>query len=291
MGFRISCFWVMIFLCFGCVLPTHANDLLGQLPASCGGDVPKTCKKGIQGFDCTNHCDCPQVSPGDTRLSLVDANTSGFAFYRYRQPKKKENLKELCAAGIDVVVVLDGSGEEFEGSMPLCVDGSGRSWRIQVNRISSFEKPLELDPELSDADQEERLQVTSSFLSGFDRIIKNAKSSGKKVAVRCTKGFHRTGRAVAWYEMNHMNRSAEEASCHMGILLDQRAGDYRLFFNTYQVNAHRNDKYLVPQIRAMASRLKGTACTEKPEFCFPALPPSAEVRQQLPLPHLIPFVR
>ncbi|MBF0299541.1 MAG: dual specificity protein phosphatase family protein [Oligoflexia bacterium] len=114
---------------------------------------------------------------------------SGLAIYRSAWPD--ENLiKEYCKQGISEIMVLSGNAEEFESKFKeLCP-----SLKVVYNEKQDTSIPLNED-----------------FLKKFDQWIMDTKSSGKKIAIRCNCGSHRTGRLSAYYQMKYQNLNKEEA--------------------------------------------------------------------------------
>ena len=167
--------------------------------------------------------------------------TSGFALYRSGRIGAGE-LAELCRAGVEEMVVLDGGAGHRECRMRarVCPD-----LRIRY-----------------DAAQDARIPVTSEFLGSFDAWVAEARASGRKIAFRCRHGWHRAGRLTAWYRMRFEGTGAEAAVEEM-----QRVG--RMMFRHPQ---------LEPQVHAMADLLAGRECSTEPAHCVTGTPTTASAR-------------
>ncbi|MBF0363305.1 MAG: CehA/McbA family metallohydrolase [Oligoflexia bacterium] len=126
---------------------------------------------------------------------LIDKDDkSGFAIYRSAWPD--ENLiKEYCKQGITEIMVLSGNSESFENKFKeVCP-----SLKVIYNEKQDPRTPLNAD-----------------FLNNFDQWILQAKQSGKKVAIRCNCGSHRTGRLAAYYQMKYQNLTSSDAKAILG---------------------------------------------------------------------------
>lgn len=160
--------------------------------------------------------------------SIVDEDLhSGFVLYRSGR-LAKEDLAALCARGLRELIVLDGSASERE-----C------RWRDQIC------------PDLRiryDHEQDARQAVEEEFLEAFDRWIGWAQQQGWPVAIRCTHGWHRTGRLAAWYRIRFLGWSLEDAGDEM-----MRRGQFMSRFPE-----------LVPQVAAMSELAAGEECTGDP---------------------------
>ncbi|MBF0206782.1 MAG: dual specificity protein phosphatase family protein [Oligoflexia bacterium] len=128
-------------------------------------------------------------------LSLVDADLhSGFALYRSGWPDE-ELINEYCKRGITEIMVLSGNAEELEQKYKnICPD-----LNIVYNQKQDPGTPLD-----------------NLFLQQFDDWIARAQSQGKRVAIRCDCGSHRTGRLAAYYQMKYQHLTNEDAKAILG---------------------------------------------------------------------------
>ena len=178
----------------------------------------------------------PLLAACDAPPRPVDADpSSGFALYRSGLLSHAE-IRELCALGVEEILVLDGEAEQQE-----C-------------RLRSEECPgLRVRYNLA---QEEDTPVAADFLRAFDAWIDEARSEGRKVAFRCRHGWHRTGRLAAYYRLRFGGASAEEATGEMHEI-------GRLMFR---------HPTLGPQVAAYADFVAGRACSTDPARCVSSEP-------------------
>lgn len=163
---------------------------------------------------------------------LVDAQPgTGFALYRSGWLDEDE-IAELCAAGVEEIVVLDGTGRERECRMRerLCP-------RLRVRW---------------DGRQRAGRALDAAFLAAFDAWVEEARAAGRRIAFRCRHGWHRTGRLAAYYAVRHQARDAEVARREM-----HRRGRFMW-----------RHPALDPQIEALADHLAGRPCGQSPEHCI-----------------------
>ncbi len=126
---------------------------------------------------------------------LLDSDaTTGFAIYCSGRLGAGE-LAALCRAGVEEIVVLDGTAGRRE-----CVLRHALCPGLRVRY---------------DGAQAARVPLTREFLDAFDRWVSEARSEGRRIAVRCRRGWHRTGRLAAYYRMRFEGWTAEEASREM----------------------------------------------------------------------------
>ncbi len=130
------------------------------------------------------------VNPdGVHNLHLIDENSAtGFAIYRLGQPDA-DDVRGMCALGIEEIVVLAGSALEYEEAY--------KSECPSLKVIYNVEDTL--------------APVSGQWLDYFDNWVSQAQASGKKIAFRCSCGCHRTGRLAAYYQMKYRGLTAKEA--------------------------------------------------------------------------------
>jgi protein-tyrosine phosphatase len=166
---------------------------------------------------------------GAGNLHLVESLPNGFALYRSGRPDA-EDLEEICELGIEEMCVLAGNAERHE------------------------EKHREHCPELRvvyDERQDADDPVTEEFLEWFDAWVDEARGAGRKIAVRCNCGCHRTGRLVAYYQMKYQNLTVDDA-----LEIMYARGKNWVW--------HRN---IEPQVRAIGDYLAGRPCGQKRKYC------------------------
>ncbi len=159
----------------------------------------------------------------------------GFAVYR-SGALTREELAELCAAGVEEMVVLDGTARRRE-----C------AWRDEVC------------PGLRvryDEEQDADLPLDAGFLARFDAWVEEARRAGLAVAFRCTHGWHRTGRLAGYYALRHQGWESEAARREM-----HRLGQW--------MGMHPS---LDEQVEALADRVAGRRCDEPAEVCVAPAP-------------------
>ncbi|MGH9464309.1 MAG: hypothetical protein ACRD0X_01600 [Thermoanaerobaculia bacterium] len=165
---------------------------------------------------------------------LVDADpATGFALYRSGWLEQDE-IAELCAAGVEEIVVLDGTGRERECRWR---ESACPRLRVRWDRRQSAERALD-----------------SAFLAAFDAWVEEARAAGRGIAFRCRHGWHRTGRLAAYYAMRHQARDAGTARREM-----HRRGRFMW-----------RHPALDPQVEALADYLAGRPCGESPAHCLAA---------------------
>ena len=132
----------------------------------------------------------PSVEAGNN-LHLIEADQrTGFAIYRTGKPDKGDMI-ELCALGVEEIMVLSGNAEDHE------------------YRFSDSCPNLKV---IYNEEQDSSVPVNAEFLNFFDEWVSYAKEEGKKIAIRCNCGCHRTGRLAAYYQMKHQNATLEDAT-------------------------------------------------------------------------------
>ena len=162
-------------------------------------------------------------------LHLVDSLDNGFAFFRSGKPDR-DDMAELCERGIEEMCVLAGNADDYE------------------------ERYREACPSLQvvyDHEQDADVPVTEEFLIWFDAWVEEARLTGKRIAVRCNCGCHRTGRLVAYYQMRHQNLTTGDALA----IMYARGKNWGL---------HRN---IEPQVRALRDYLECRPCTQRRRYC------------------------
>ena len=155
---------------------------------------------------------------------------SGFAIYRSGRLDRGE-LGALCAAGVEEILVLDGSAAQRECRLREAVCPR---LRVRYNRRQAATEPL-----------------STGFLAAFDAWVEEARRDGRKVAFRCRHGWHRAGRLTAYYRMRFEEVPAEEAIGEM-----YRRGRF--------MDRHPQ---LEPQVRALADLLAGRPCSVAEADC------------------------
>jgi len=162
-------------------------------------------------------------------LHLVEELENGFAFFRSGKPDR-EDMEQYCEMGIEEMCVLAGNAAAYE------------------------EKYRDACPTLKvvyDYKQDADEPLTVEFLQWFDAWVEEARRAGKRIAVRCNCGCHRTGRLVAYYQMRYQNLSTNDALA----IMYARGKNWGL---------HRN---IEPQVRALRDHLEGRLCTQRPRYC------------------------
>lgn len=118
----------------------------------------------------------------------------GFAIYRSGRLGREE-LKKLCAEGVEEIVVLDGSAEAFECALR---DSVCPGLSVRYNRAQSPDEP-----------------VSGDFLTAFDAWVEESRLAGRRISFRCRRGWHRAGRLGAWYRLRFDGASIAEALSEM----------------------------------------------------------------------------
>lgn len=162
--------------------------------------------------------------------TLVAEDPGGFALYRSGR-LSGDQIARLCAAGVEEIAVLDGTGRE-------------RECRLRRERCPGLRL-------VYDEEQQADTPLTDAFLGQLDAWIAAARAEGRKVAFRCRHGWHRAGRLTAWYRMRWEGWSTEEAAAEM-----LERGRF--------MSRHPT---LVPQVQALADHLAGRPCSTDPEQC------------------------
>lgn len=126
----------------------------------------------------------------DAPRLVAEDPESGFAIYRSGRLSPAE-LSDLCALGVEEIVVLDGRGAERECSF--------RGATCPGLRVRY------------DVAQDEDRPVSAEFLLAFGSWVDEARADGRKVAFRCRLGSHRTGRLAAFYRMRFEGVAAADA--------------------------------------------------------------------------------
>ena len=170
---------------------------------------------------------------------LVDSSAeTGFALYRSGQLSSRE-LKQLCGQGVEELLVLDGAAADRECQMrQLCPD-----LRVRYDFAQDPERPVSVE-----------------FLKAFDQWIEEGKASGRKLAFRCRRGWHRAGRLTAYYEMRFMGASVQEA-------IDEMQSRGRWMWRYPQLD---------PQVRAFGELIAGEPCSGGVEVCPRSVEPTSE---------------
>jgi hypothetical protein len=99
--------------------------------------------------------------------------------------------------------------------------------------------------------QEEDHPVSGEFLEAFDAWILEARSNGKKVAIRCRHGWHRTGRLAAYYRIRFEGASPADVGREMHDI-------GRMMWRHPSLDE---------QIQAYEDLVAGRPCTTDPAHC------------------------
>lgn len=162
---------------------------------------------------------------------LVDADPgTGFSLYRSGWLDEDE-IAELCAAGVEEIIVLDGTGRERECRMRERVCPR---LRVRWDGRQSAERALD-----------------DAFLAAFDAWVEEARAAGRGIAFRCRHGWHRAGRLAAYYAMRHQ-------AWEIGAARQEMHSRGRFMWR---------HPALEPQVRALADHVGGRPCGESPERC------------------------
>jgi protein-tyrosine phosphatase len=107
----------------------------------------------------------------------------------------RHELASLCVVGVQELIVLSGTADRRECRYrdELCPN-----LKIRYDNRQLPNRP-----------------VSASFLGAFVDWIEEAQDSNKKIAIRCKKGWHRTGRLAAFYRMAFNNQSSTDAISEM----------------------------------------------------------------------------
>ncbi len=160
---------------------------------------------------------------------IEESKDTGFGIYRMGAPTADE-MKELCALGVEETMVLSGNADLFEA------------------RLKEYCPSLKV---ILNVTQNVRIPLTKKFLDAFDAWVQDAQTKGKKIVFRCDCGCHRTGRLAAYYQMKYQKISSEEAMKIMNMY-----GEWMILHPTL-----RN------QVLALEQYIKGEACRESWFFC------------------------
>ncbi len=162
-------------------------------------------------------------------LHLVDSAPNGYAMYRASVPDAAD-IKTFCNLGISEIMVLSGNAEEAEFKYQAACP----SLRVVYNKKQSAKIPLD-----------------RNFLEAFDKWVESSQAAGRKIAIRCQCGCHRTGRLAAYYEMKFKSLGVAQALANMN-----RLGKYMYLFPG-----------LVPQVRSLEDYIYGRGCSVAPNYC------------------------
>ncbi|MFN8370212.1 MAG: dual specificity protein phosphatase family protein [Bacteriovoracaceae bacterium] len=168
-----------------------------------------------------------KIDEGPEANNLTES--SDFELFRYSKPTR-DDLKTLCKLGIEEVMVLSGTAEEYElKNQDVCPQ-----LKVVYNQ-----------------EQESKIPLTAKFLNFFDNWVMEAKAKGKKIAFRCECGCHRTGRLAAYYQMKY-----------------QRLGlrDALVLMNEYGKHMWAKP-YLDNQVRDLYAYIRNQPCKEEEKYC------------------------
>jgi hypothetical protein len=162
-------------------------------------------------------------------LHLVEELPNGYALYRAGKPDR-DDVAAYCRLGIQEIAVLAGNAgtheERFRDACP--------SLAVVYDESQDTDVPLDV-----------------AFLDWFDAWVQTARREGRRIAVRCNCGCHRTGRLVAYYQMRYQNLTLEDALA----VMFERGKRWWLHGE------------IEPQVRALADHLAGRPCGQEPRYC------------------------
>jgi hypothetical protein len=143
-------------------------------------------------------------------LHLIEKDkVSGFFIYRSGKPER-DDVREYCKLGIEEVMVLSGNADEHE---------------------FKFKEDCPTLKVVYNEKQSSKIPMTKDFLRQFDMWVQDAQINGKKIAIRCNCGCHRTGRLAAYYQMKYQKLTSVDA-----IVIMKKHGERMFFF------PHLNDQ-------------------------------------------------
>lgn len=175
---------------------------------------------------------------------LIDEDpATGFALYRSGGLSRAE-LARVCEKGVREIVVMNGTAASRE-----CV------WREEVC------------PGLAvryDRKQDVGIPLSAAFLESFDAWVVRAQSAGTPILVRCTHGWHRTGRLSAYYRMRFQDLPVQDA-----LTLIHAYGHFMWWH-----------PYLEPQVRALADYVAGRPCGTESKHCVRTDVPESGTRER-----------
>ncbi|MBF0313482.1 MAG: dual specificity protein phosphatase family protein [Oligoflexia bacterium] len=173
---------------------------------------------------------CATLFCSSGNLHVVEEDKgNGFALYRSGWPDE-ELIAEYCKLGISEIMVLSGNASMMEERLKSACP----TLKVVYNQAQSTDTPLDRD-----------------FLEEFDRFILKSKQAGKRVAIRCDCGSHRTGRLAAYYQMKYQGMSATEAKA----VMTEKGKWMSLFSNIYE------------QVDALSDYIHGKNCSTKELNC------------------------
>ncbi len=125
---------------------------------------------------------------------IDQAAETNFAIYRSGR-LGASRLRGLCEAGVEEMVVMDGTAQGRECKLR---DDVCPGLRVRYNET-----------------QDPRSPVSRDFLEAFSAWVEESRASGRKIAFRCRHGWHRTGRVGAFYRMRFQGWSLSAARDEM----------------------------------------------------------------------------
>ena len=163
--------------------------------------------------------------------TLVDGDEQGgFAIYRTGRLDPGQ-LEELCKLGVEELIVMDGTARERE-----CQRRSGVCANLRIRY---------------DQAQDPEVPVRQDFLIAFDQWVEESRGAGRKIAFRCRRGWHRTGRLAAYYRMRFQDWEQAAAADEM-----LQVGRLMWLYPELQ-----------PQVGAMADWLETGSCAQGSGDC------------------------
>jgi len=160
-------------------------------------------------------------------IHVIEELPNGFALFRAGEPGRS-GIEEFKRLGITEIAVLAGNAESNEY------------------------KYIDIHPDLKvvyNEEQETDTPPSDEFLDWFDGWIDSARREGRRIAIRCNCGCHRTGRLAAYYQMKWQNLSYQDA-----IIL-MKAHGKRMGFYPYLNNQVRMLHQRILNQRAREARL------------------------------------
>jgi hypothetical protein len=164
-------------------------------------------------------------------IHVIEELPNGFALFRSGEPGRS-GIEEFKRLGITEIAVLAGNAESNES------------------------KYIDIHPDLKVVYNEEQETDTlppQEFFDWFDRWIEEARREGKRIAIRCNCGCHRTGRLAAYYQMKWQNLPYQDA-----IIL-MKAHGKRMAYYPYLNNQVRILHQRILNQQAQESRTSASA--------------------------------
>ncbi len=172
----------------------------------------------------------PKIEDPSNALALIDDDAkSGYALYRSGIPSE-DGVAQFCQLGIQEIMVLSGDANKAE-------------WR--------FSKQCPSLKVIYNVEQNSQTPLGKNFLDQFDAWVADAKANGKKIAIRCDRGWHRTGRLAGYYQLKYQHTTYEDASVIM----------------TNHGKWMTDKKFLYLQLQALDDFIHHRACSVDQKYC------------------------